>query len=80
MDDSRQGTRLDRGLLQPATAEELPHGRDSSSRQSKNTIVEYESKIAVTGNDMHFFSDFQMRSWIDVDDGVFRGETDDLAA
>ena len=42
-------------------------------------VVEHESKIAITGNDVHFFSNWQMFRRIDGDDGVFGGKADDLA-
>ena len=41
--------------------------------------MEHESKIAITGNDVHFFSNLQISFRIECDRGVFGGKTDDSA-
>ena len=67
-------------LLQPASAQEIPHGLDSSATNTKYAIVEHKSKIAITRSDVYFFSNFQVDSWVESDRGVFGGKTDDSAA
>jgi len=43
-------------LSQPAAAQEVAGGRDLAVVRAKYPIVEYESRIAIFGNDMQFFS------------------------
>ncbi len=66
-------------LLQSAATQEIPSGRHALLTKSQHTIVEYKSKIAITGNDVHFFSNSQRGSRLDLDRGVFCGKTDDSA-
>ena len=47
-------------LLQLTAAQKLPHRFDSSVAYSQHSVVEHESKIAITGYGVHFFSDWQV--------------------
>ena len=65
--------------LQPASAQQIPDGLHAPSTSTEHAIVEHKSKIAITRNDVHFFSNFQICFRIECDRGMFRGETDDRA-
>ncbi len=41
--------------------------------------MKHKSKIAITRNDVHFFSNFQISLVIERNRGVFGGKTDDSA-
>ena len=47
--------------------------------KAENAVVEHKSKIAITGNDVHFFSDWQVILRVDRDRGVLGGKADDAA-
>ena len=47
-------------LLQFSATQKVPDGLDPPAAKTKNPIVEHKSKIAITGNDVHFFSNWQV--------------------
>ena len=64
-------------LLQLTTAQKVPYRLDAPTTISKNTVVQYESKIAIAGQHVHFFSNWQFECRIDRDGCVLGGEPSD---
>ena len=63
--------------LQPPASQQFPVRHHAAPAMRQHPIVEHKSKIAVTGNDVHFFSDLQLRSRLEGDDGMLGGESGD---
>ena len=67
-------------LLQPTATQQVPNRLDTAAPKSQYSIVKHKSKIAITRNNMHFFSNFQIRRPVEGNRCMFGGESDDPTA
>ena len=54
----------------------IPDGLNSSVAHTQYAIMEHKSKIAITWNDVYFFSNFQVYSRVEVNRGVLCGKAE----
>ncbi len=62
--------------LQPASAQQLPNSLNAPVAEAQYPIMQHKSKIAITRNNVYFFSNFQVILRLDRDGRVLGGETD----